>query len=58
MRTSEKRCPDCETDGEGGGLLLKAYVFRSKPTFMSSKKKEMIGYYCEECGTFYMEGEL
>lgn len=51
------KCPDCKEDGEGGGILLKAYVFRAKPTFMSSVKKEMIGYYCEECGSFYQDFE-
>lgn len=57
-KKKKPRCPDCKEDGEGGGILLEAYVFRPKPTFMSAQKKEMIGYYCEECGAFYQDFEV
>jgi hypothetical protein len=58
MAKKKPKCPDCKADGEGGGLLLKAYVFRPKPTFMSARKKEIIGYYCEECGSFFSDSEV
>jgi len=58
MAKKKPKCPDCKEDGEGGGMLLEAYVFRPIPTFMSGVRKELIGHYCEECGMFYPIGEL